>query len=270
MTRPVTSDARSELPEPQRVGHTSFIESIGVFARLPGGVSGDRPGLAWRLSPLPILYLNLVIAQGRDNTEIDAAIEMLVQNARSRPTMLFLGPFAPAYLPEVIARASAKGLVHHGNEPLMIAAIANLAPVQSGRLTVTTVETREDAEIWSNVCSAAFEVPLEHFALWADAIADSDSVLRKQAKHLLVRLDGHPAAIAVLILGAGLGGIYAIGTVPALRGNGAGTAALLAASHAAAEWGCTHVTLQATEAGLPVYKRLGFKSHGEYAVFMTG
>jgi GNAT superfamily N-acetyltransferase len=265
----VTSDMRRSLPEPERVGHASFIESIGVFADLPGGVSGDRPGLAWRLSPLPIPYLNLVIAQGRDNAEVDAGIEALAEHAVSRPTMLFLGPFEPSRLAEVTALVCAKGLVLQENEPLMTASIADLAPVQTTRLMVTPVESHEDAETWCKVCAAAFEVPLEHFALWIDALANSRSVLRQHAVHLLVRLDGHPAATAVLIKGAGLGGIYAVGTVPALRGKGAGAAATLAAGHRAAEWGCTHLTLQATQAGLPIYKRLGFRSHGDYGVFMT-
>jgi GNAT superfamily N-acetyltransferase len=265
----VTSDMGRGLSELEHVGHASFIESIGVFARLPGGVSGDRPGLAWRIIPLPIPYLNLVIAQGRDDAEVDAGIEVLTEHAVSRPSMLFLGPFGPSRLAEVTARACIKGLVPQENEPLMTAAIADLAPVQTTRFTVMPVESREDAETWGEVCAAAFQVPVEHFALWIDAIANARSELRQHAVHLLVRLDSHPAATVVLIKGAGLGGIYAVGTVPALRGKGAGAAATLAASHRAAEWGCTHVTLQATQAGLPVYTRLGFRSHGDYAVFMT-
>jgi GNAT superfamily N-acetyltransferase len=266
----MTFDMGRSLPEPERVGHASFIESIGVFAHLPGGVSGDRPGLAWRLSPLPIPYLNLVIAQGRDDAEVDAGIEAFAEHAVRRPTMLFLGPFGPSRLAEVTARACTRGLVLQENEPLMTAAIADLQPLQTTRLTVTTVESREDAETWGEVCAAAFQVSVEHFALWIDAIANARSELRQRAVHLLVRLDSHPAATVVLIKGAGLGGIYAVGTIPALRGKGAGAAATLAANHRAAEWGCTHVTLQATQAGLPVYKRLGFRSHGDYAVFMTG
>jgi hypothetical protein len=76
----------------------------------------------------------------------------------------------------------------------MIAEIADLAPVQTTRLTVTPAESRENAETWGEVCAAALEVSVEHFALWIDAIADTRSELRRRAVYLLVRLDSHPAA----------------------------------------------------------------------------
>jgi hypothetical protein len=42
----VTSDMSRGLPEPERVGHASFIESIGVFAHLPG--ASEATGLGSR------------------------------------------------------------------------------------------------------------------------------------------------------------------------------------------------------------------------------
>jgi hypothetical protein len=57
----------------------------------------------------------------------------------------------------------------------MTAAIADLAPVQTTRVTVTPVESRKDAETWGEVCAAAFQVPVEYFALWIDAIANARS-----------------------------------------------------------------------------------------------
>ena len=62
--------------------------------------------------------------------------------------------------------------------------------------------------------------------------------------------------------GAPLGGIYDCAVVPRARRRGIGTALSAAAVARARAWGCGLVTLNATAAGQPVYRRVGFRSAG--------
>ena len=53
-------------------------------------------------------------------------------------------------------------------------------------------------------------------------------------------------------------------TVPACRGLGLARALLEAALHDAGQWGCKKVWLHASEAGRPLYQKLGFKPASSY------
>lgn len=77
---------------------------------------------------------------------------------------------------------------------------------------------------------------------------------------LLARLDGVPVGCGSGFVHDGVLGVYNIATLEEARGRGIGyavTAALLAEGR---RRGCRHTVLHATEAGRPVYERLGFET----------
>jgi GNAT superfamily N-acetyltransferase len=57
-------------------------------------------------------------------------------------------------------------------------------------------------------------------------------------------------------------GIYAMGVAPRVRGRGIATALTSAACRLAAQHGCRHAVLNATDEGERVYRRVGFRSLG--------
>ena len=78
----------------------------------------------------------------------------------------------------------------------------------------------------------------------------------------LAQDDGRPAAV---VMGSDLEGdcgIYLVGTIPEARGRGMSTALMRQALSDAAGRGCTISTLQASEMGHPVYRRLGYRDLG--------
>jgi GNAT superfamily N-acetyltransferase len=60
----------------------------------------------------------------------------------------------------------------------------------------------------------------------------------------------------------GVAGIYSMGVAPRVRRRGIGTALTEAACRVAVEHRCRHVVLNATDAGEPLYRQVGFRSLG--------
>lgn len=81
------------------------------------------------------------------------------------------------------------------------------------------------------------------------------------------QLDGRPVGTSLAIRTGDVAGVYGVGTLPDARGHGVGTAASWAAVEAGHAWGCEPIVLQASEMGLPIYERMGFRTVVRYAIF---
>ena len=80
-------------------------------------------------------------------------------------------------------------------------------------------------------------------------------------------LDGQPVGTSVAIRSGDVSGVYAVGTRPAARRRGVGTATTWAAVAAGRAWGCDTIVLQASEMGYPIYEAMGFRTVITYAPF---
>jgi ribosomal protein S18 acetylase RimI-like enzyme len=100
--------------------------------------------------------------------------------------------------------------------------------------------------------------------------ADPEAALRS-ADIFVARTDERVIAAALSITGteSRVGGIYWVGTVPDARQHGAGAAVTRAATNAAFARGAAVVTLQASSAGEPVYRRMGYREVTRYFRFLS-
>jgi ribosomal protein S18 acetylase RimI-like enzyme len=80
-------------------------------------------------------------------------------------------------------------------------------------------------------------------------------------------LDGTPIATAEVTVGGGVVGLYNISTQPAYRGRGIGAAMTLAPLLDARRQGWETAILQAADAGVGIYRRLGFTAFGTITEF---
>jgi GNAT superfamily N-acetyltransferase len=80
-------------------------------------------------------------------------------------------------------------------------------------------------------------------------------------------LNGRPVGTSIAIRTGDVCGIYGVGTLPAARRRGVGTAAAWAAVGAGRRWGCGAIVLQASEMGFSSYTKMGFRTVVRYATF---
>jgi ribosomal protein S18 acetylase RimI-like enzyme len=84
----------------------------------------------------------------------------------------------------------------------------------------------------------------------------------------LGRLDGRPVATSRLSSAAGVAGLYSVVTLAEARGRGIGRAMTLAALYAGRDAGLTIATLQSSDMGLAIYRRLGFREVFRYGIYV--
>ena len=80
-------------------------------------------------------------------------------------------------------------------------------------------------------------------------------------------VDGRMVSTCTLSLGAEVAALYAIATAPDFRRRGIATALTLDALRIARTAGRRIATLQASKAGEPVYRRIGFQTVAQYLLF---
>jgi GNAT superfamily N-acetyltransferase len=80
--------------------------------------------------------------------------------------------------------------------------------------------------------------------------------------------NGKLVGTSVMVLNVGVAGIYAVSTLPEARGHGLGTALTVAPLRDARQAGYRVATLQASEMGYPIYRKLGFQEVCQFKMYL--
>jgi GNAT superfamily N-acetyltransferase len=131
-----------------------------------------------------------------------------------------------------------------------------LDPRLHERLSVDVAESR--AELLTSI-----EVMTEGFAMPEDLVEPLLTVvdaMQGSFVQVTARLDGRPVGSGTVFFDGTTGGLYNIATVPDARGQGVGRAITATLANVARERGCAQTVLHASEAGRPLYERLGYEA----------
>jgi GNAT superfamily N-acetyltransferase len=220
----------------------------------------EGPGITGYLSGRPEMMRNGVfftdLAPEAANDAIAAAIDRF--RARGLPFVWWGGPSRRPR--DLGRRLLAQGLVLDAVDPGLAADLAALRedlPVPAG-LSIERVRDEEGLRLWHRTLDnkPADQLAAQQSADYryvAEPFDDDDS-----CRLFLARLHGEPVATCELLLGAGVAGIYCVGTLPTARRQGIGSAIVLAALREARAAGYRAGVLGSSPMGLGVYQGLGF------------
>jgi ribosomal protein S18 acetylase RimI-like enzyme len=226
--------------------------------------------VTWSLTGLAHPLLNGVMAARfapeDANERIKATLDVF--RARDLPLSWWVGPSSrPA---DLGARLQAHGLVHASDATGMAVDLLTLSEAVRAPpdLVIERVADPQALEMWLRPAPVCFEFPdlcVRFFYRLFSAVGfgpDSPWL------HYVGTLKGEPVACSSLFMGAGVAGVYNVGTVPEARRQGIGTAITLAPLREARERGYRVGTLHATEAGIGVYRRLGFEEYCTLSMYL--
>ncbi len=83
----------------------------------------------------------------------------------------------------------------------------------------------------------------------------------------VARVDGTPAACAMVVETGADAYVSLVATVPACRGRGLARALMATGLRAARERGCVTTSLEASPMGEPIYARMGYRSLGRFGLW---
>ena len=242
----------------------AFIPALSRWSRAE---VHDKGAVKWFITDIPFPLFNSVFSAHLEADRISAAIESITSCARLRNVPL-VWRIGPATRPQDLGKhLEEHGFINEGQEPGMAVELEKLneeVPVPSG-LTIERVGSAEGLQQWSQTGVAGFGWP----GFVAEAIydlmshADAETTLA-----YLGWLNDEPVATSLLVLAAGVAGIYNVATIPEARRQGIGTLMTLLPLREARMRGYRVGILSASEMGVGVYRRLGFWEYCKIGRYM--
>jgi GNAT superfamily N-acetyltransferase len=227
-----------------------------------GGVVEDREGVTLMASGIPIPMFNPAFVLGPSSDPAATLAEIAGFFADRSPgyAVYFRDETAPGFA----EACAAAGMAEHWRPPLMVLdPIPDEDPPVPEGLTVEVVDAGNYDDYLGTLC-AGFGMPMDLVAPF-----QGGTMLRIEGfTGLLGRVDGAAVAASGVFAEGRTAGVYNVATVPDRRGKGVGAAVTAAAArHGATTAGCTRAILQASEAGEPVYRRMGYATPDRYRQF---
>jgi GNAT superfamily N-acetyltransferase len=216
---------------------------------------------------LPALPYNGVFRSNLPQADIArvAAETITLAKRRRVPVAWRVTPTAP---PHTAAALEAVGWHAERHVPVMAKELEATTPWTRPGVTVEEVMAAGLSE-WSRVVALSFGCPEEYVE--GPASYDRDAGLPGETglRRFLLRVDGEPVASSAILPSpprSALAGIFCVGTLERVRGQGLGAIITQGAMDAARDTGARVAVLQASELGRRVYERLGFDTVAGIAV----
>jgi GNAT superfamily N-acetyltransferase len=249
-----------------RAIENNLFASMLSFRHWPRIETHDDPEVLWVTSDIPSLLFNSILRARLLPDRIDAIIQERIAQGKARhvPLLWWTGPATqPADLGDHLQR---HGFIHDEDMPGMAVGLARLPhdlPISEG-LEVRRVKDPALLKQWSQVCAAGFGMPeFMAEAFYSIATCCDPATFRAY----LGWLDGKPVATSLVLIEAGVAGLYNVATLPEARRKGIGAALTVLPLLDAETEGYRLGILQASEMGASVYRALGFQEYckiGQY------
>jgi ribosomal protein S18 acetylase RimI-like enzyme len=229
----------------------------------------DGPDMIRFTSDVASPFCNNILRADLSPDDIDATIETALAPFKSRrvPVRWWITPSTrPANLSKYLEAHGLTLMADVAGMAVDLAALNETLREPSG-LTIEQVSDVKTLAEWVPVSTSSFGFPESVGTLFFDVLSSLGFEL--PWRHYIGRLMGTPVACSSFLLGeGGVAGIYFVGTVPEARGKGIGAALTLAPLLDARAMGYRIGVLGASQMGLPVYRRLGFREYCRFGIYI--
>ncbi len=266
--------SEAELDLQRSLLKANLVETLGGFARvLPGGELWSEPGLFCVYSGMPGAVFNTVLLTERVAGESEFRLKLdyvdaMYRARQARWSLWLLEDLIPdrdlRAVPRLLDRYSARAVSRGAGM------FASSIPEPSRKLPeldierIGAVSSRFD---FCHVMAVAFRTPLATFLQIYNNEAYWEGPMRGHVGYSA----GRPVATACVMPSAGVLGIYGVSVLPEFQRRGFGESMMRQVLDSAQrQTGLDTYVLEASEAALRLYARLGFHSVTGVTVYNAG
>ncbi len=259
-----TADILQEFQEDGIVAaiENNLFEIWALLGKIPSIQLEQRHDFIRFISGLASPLCNSVFRASIQNGNVDQEVEAVLDpfKARNLPMFWWTGPATqPADLAKTL---EAHGLSRADSAPGMAMDLSLLQePKWPSEFTIKRVDSPEMLHDWSGPMRRSFEMPDFVIEFFNEAFTylgfDEDFPYQNYVGYW----KGESVACSSCFLGAGVAGIYNVGTLEQARGQGIGTTLTAYPLLQARKKGFRLGILHASEMGYPIYLTMGFKEY---------
>ncbi|MDB5081037.1 MAG: N-acetyltransferase [Chloroflexi bacterium] len=245
----------------------NLFQYFWPYGGLPQGEIHFEEGCTWFVSGVAEKWFNGVVDTRFEPDNLNRQVEQILNHFRQRslPMSWNIGPGTrPAALGKAL---TAHGLSHENDEPGMALDLLNMnEPEQSpANFTVEPVLDRATLQEWAAVWLEDVPDPVaEHCREVLFALGISPG---RPWRYYLGRVKGKPVATIQLFYAAGVVSAQHVATLRKAQGAGFGTALTVQALREAREQGYRVAVLTATPQGIPMYRKIGFRTYASISSY---
>jgi GNAT superfamily N-acetyltransferase len=240
------------------IERTFYHDTFDFTTHFPGHMVRTAEDMLIFATGVPADVLNGVLGPRMDQRTMASRIaEVMGYFERQRlPMNWFLGPSSG---PDGLERALAeRGLMPGDLIPGMAIDLETIpSPDLPHDIRVEEVTDEAALKVCSRTAANGFQLPPEAVDAYTRFVESYG--FGPDRRWFLGYLNDEAASVALVVLHQRVAAVYCVATLPEMRGRGLGRAVTLAAISAAREAGHKVAVLEASDMGLPVYKKLGFR-----------
>jgi GNAT superfamily N-acetyltransferase len=239
---------------------SNYLDAFAAFARGSGGKVEQFSGIICIRSPIDFLMFNMAFV--RDRAVINQEVLKQVQEfyREIQVEWCFTVPPDMTRLFEKVMKHVTISSWRRSPEMILPREHAKLRKLPTD-LQVKPVRNVDELRTWAHVASVGFEMGDPNYF---GRMASQEGLASSGITYYVGWNSGRAVATSASYVSKGIAGVYAVSTVPEVRGRGYGEAMSAVAVQDGFSKGCTTSSLQASDMGFPVYFRMGFRRIFDY------
>lgn len=248
--------------------HANFIATSRLLRTIPGVRYHEALEYISCRTPCRTEWLNGVVQTNLEGEDLEAGVSQLIEEfQRDRiPSLWHIGELS-TQREELETLLLQKGLEPLYAKPAMILPLDGMNFTRTSGLRLDHIQTQQHVTDWYDVFCENFGICAED-RFFLENANKSMVVTEKDPHQALVGYYGNqPVCVGSVFFSGELAAIYNLSTLPEFREKGFGRDMTLACLEVAKNLGYKVVGLSSTEAGLGLYRGLGFREIGEIKVF---